>query len=276
MRTRVPFLLAVVLAAVAAWSPGPAAAIAIDAFTDPFPPSPCLPQTGAPVLFVGAYCDGVSCPPDPFAPCEDPEVAQSGLPGVAGGTRATLVTWDSGPVDVHARVRGDLGRLEVVSGGGSSSYLLLQYGSLSAPLALDLSADSHLAIEIGGDVSPALPLFIRVEMISIEPDGITLHGAYASAPIVSETGTRTFPFDSFDLLPGFSFAEVDVMRIYAGECPQAACDGPFPPRAWTIGTIRTDGGVVSTGRPSWGRLKTTYRPTAVDPGITNRIGKAAP
>ena len=54
----------------------PARALTLDSWTTSFPPNSCLPVTQQPILFSGPYCDGTTCPPDPFAPCSNPEAEQ--------------------------------------------------------------------------------------------------------------------------------------------------------------------------------------------------------
>jgi hypothetical protein len=37
-----------------------AGTIVLDGFTDAFPPNPCLPNSGARVIFSGVFCDGAN------------------------------------------------------------------------------------------------------------------------------------------------------------------------------------------------------------------------
>ena len=88
MRKRTMFVAFLVLGMVAATE---ASALVLDSFQAAYPANPCLPNTGAPVIFSGDYyCDGVTCPPDPYSACATGDVdVQSGTPGVLLGAPRT-------------------------------------------------------------------------------------------------------------------------------------------------------------------------------------------
>ena len=255
-----PLRVRVGLILVALLIPTAGLAITLDAVSDPFPPNPCLPNSGARVVFVGSFCDGVTCPPDPPATCEQDFAIQTGLPGVyAGSYREASVAWESGPIDVSARLRDDLHAIEVTSGGGHSHRVHLQYGDFSANMNLDLTTlgVTEVVMEFGGDVSPSLPLRCSVQMYTLA--GPSYYAGCDLTLPVTQSGPLAFPLDQFQAILGFSFADVDMIQIDVGECPGQFCEAPATVRAYTIGPIRGEAGVVANRATTWGRLKSVYR-----------------
>jgi hypothetical protein len=227
---------------------GPALAgqVTLDAFTDPFPPNPCLPDN--PPLISTGGCSYAH---------------QTGLPGVFGGAFRDGVV-DSYDCTVTARVRDDVHRFEVSWTGGTNwRGAALRYGSGEGSMNLNWDAlgVTQLTMVFGGDISPTVPLWTWVEMITLlgPPGALILETAVLELP-VTKPGPLVFPFSEFNVEAGFSFADVDEVRISFHDCPQAVgnCASDVS-GTWWLGPIRGESGVVETRAGSWGRLKTLYR-----------------
>lgn len=255
MRVAAPHLLALALLA----TPAGAAPLTLDHFTDAFPPNPCLPLSGAPVIFTGAWCDGAACPPDPWAACEQEFALQTGLPGVLGGAQRMVQLEWLDPTDASAVVRTDLGRLEARTSGPAWSGLQLQYGDFGAGLDLDLvtAGASELRIPITGGVSASQPLEVEVSLATL------CEYYYANSVVLDRTvtgpGVLVIPLAAFPPYGCFSFANVDWVRVRFTDCPGSDCPGPVPAREFAIGPITFESGSTAARRVSWGRLKTAYR-----------------
>jgi hypothetical protein len=250
---RFPLVIAALL------TPGAALAITLDAFTDAFPPIPCLPVSAQPIIFQGTVCDGTSCPPDPWSNCWENLAQQTGLAGVLGGRREARVLAGS---DVASRVRPELGVLEVTSAGPTNHLVHLTYGTRSGDpaqsLNLDLSAAIAVRIPLHGNVAAAEPMDLFI--------GLWGNGSQAGPPNadvtvnVTESGDLVVPLSAFTQRFGFSFAEVWGVEVAVDDCNAESCpDEPYPARSYTLGPITIDGGVVPTAASSWGSVKIRYR-----------------
>src|SRR5262245_36142414 len=102
---RIPRLRTAVALAVCCLYPPAAGALTSDAFTDPFPPHPCLPVSRAPLIFQGVLCDGVACPPEGWSTCFwEVANAQPGLSGVRLGVPRMAFLAGTGEMLAVARI----------------------------------------------------------------------------------------------------------------------------------------------------------------------------
>lgn len=240
-------------------------ALTLDSFTDPFPANGCLPSSAQPILFIGPYCDGAVCPPDPIAGCWENEALQSGLPGVLPGhpglvqRGASLSTLNESPAT--ARVRPALGRLEMDVQEDVFHGIQLSYGGSSMDMALDLAAAgaTGLAFEVFGDPTPARPLQVSVSLATARPilGGGQVLGYANYTATLDHTGPWLFPFSAFQVSSEFSFAEVDYILIeFTGD---VITPGGGAPHAWALGALRFESAPTASVKKSWGRLKALYR-----------------
>lgn len=248
-------------------SDGSVSAAALDRFSDEFPPNVCLPNLAAPVVFIGAYCDGAVCPPDPMAECDFGSANQPGLPGVYPGLDRIIGVHAFEPSDVvQARIRADLRQLEVTAATSGGHQLQLHYGVQDITQAFDMVARglTGLTLSLGGDVSPALPVTVVVTLTRLEP----VPGGFSSArsfgeAVVTQTGTLELPFTSFYTEPGFSHAAVDWIDILMLDCtspPDNCPPGNAPPRSYSVSNLTlTTGAPTAANRRSWGQVKSIYR-----------------
>jgi hypothetical protein len=251
---------------------GSAHAITLDSFHDALPPNDCLPNLGLPIVFVGEYCDGIYCPPDPLASCDLRSAEQSGLPGVHGGAwRTVSVDSEDGVNPIEAQVRSSLGILNVRSAAGAAHEMNLQYGggTLGGGRIFEMNLDlvaagaTELVVPVLGDVSPSRPLYFHISLATIEsiPGGYAPHGTVLSF-LVDHTGPIELPFSAFPPAAGFSLAHLDMLQIQVSECPLSiGCGGSPPPaRIYSLGSISfPSSGPVPTARTTWARLKAHYR-----------------
>ena len=261
---RTPFQLVLVVAILSL--PTAAPAVTVDAFTDAFPANECLPNSGLPILFVGPYCDGASCPPDPVAPCWENSTQQSGLAGVLSGhavpaARGVFVsTLNETPAS--ARIRPELGRLEIEVGQDAYHGVQVSYSSgTSEDLGLNLPAlgAAGLAFELFGDPAPTHPISISVNLITSHPvPGGQVFDTANYAGTLDHTGPWLLPFSAFQTSSGFSYAEVDLIVIeLTGDV--GAPGSPLPARSWAIGPITFMTGPTASATRTWGGLKALYR-----------------
>lgn len=230
--------------------------VSFDAMTNAFPPNPCLPNTGAPVVFVGAYCDGVTCPPDPWnlAACNGQLTAfQVGLPGVLAPLRRAEIT--GGPT-ANARSVPASSRIDVQT----QTPAFVAMGLLYSASNLDLVGMQALAfrIELQGDISPSKPLWCLAQVGDNANPAID---TYARLEIAATApGELVLPLASFVQAVPFAYTGVDAITFTFRDCAVASCTGSYPGRAYSIGPITIEtGGPTPTAASSWGRLRTLYR-----------------
>jgi hypothetical protein len=252
MRRALPLLALLPLLPVAAH----AGIVSFDRMTDPFPPNPCLPNTDPPVVFVGAYCDGVACPPDPWnlAGCSGTTTAlQIGLPGVLVPVRRAEI---SGGPTANARSVPSSSRIDVTTRTPAFVAMDLTYSASD----LDLVSTQALAfrVELQGDISPAKPLWCLAQ---IGDNANPALDTYARLEIAATApGELVLPLASFRQAVPFTYTGVDAVTFTFRDCPVAACTGSYPGRAYSIGPVTIDtGGPTPIAATSWGRLRTLYR-----------------
>jgi len=262
--TRAGTIRTLCLAALAVALAAAAAADTLDAFHDALPANDCLPNTGLPIVFLGEYCDGVYCPPDPVSSCALNTAEQSGLPDVlAGATRTVTVLSADGASAIVGQVRTGLGLLGVTSDAGVAHELDLQYGGGTVhEMNLNLVAGGATDIEfsLAGDLSAANPLYVGVVLATMEttPGGFTPHTT-STTLTVDHAGTVALPLSAFPPVSGFSAADLDLVLIRVSDCPLGGGCAP-PARSWLVGAISFPStGSVPTAHTSWAWLKAHYR-----------------
>jgi hypothetical protein len=256
-----PRLAALATALLLALAAPSAFALTIDSFTNALPPNPCLPASAQEVIFQGVYCDGTTCPPDPFAACQIIMATQAGLSGVlASATRTTRVATFSPNANIHGRITSS--RLEVGTDEGRDHWTYLTYYGSSSDLDLDLVAAGVASFElsIGGDPSPALPLYLKVLLVDF--DGGTFPDPTAEALLtVTAPGPVSIPLSSFTLRNGIDLRHVDIIAVTAGDCPTNECAPLSGPRSYWIGplSLPTVDAPTRTNASTWGVIKASYR-----------------
>ena len=256
-----PALIRIPLILIALGTPAAALALTLDAFTGAFPPNPCMPNSGAPVVFVGPMCDGVACPPDPPAGCYESLADQVGLGGVLFGVRRVASVASGAENPVAARVRPELGVVDVTAAGPDWHLFSSRYGTSGGipteALHLDLSGLGALAFRVpfSGTVSPAEPMIIDVQLWGGAGQGGPPN-AEATVTITS-SGDVVIPLSAFVPLYGFSFSDVWGIDVHVADCFIEPCPNPsYPDRAYSIGPITIDTAPTPAAAPSWGTLKT--------------------
>lgn len=255
------FVRAAVLALLV--SDAPAQALTLDAFSDPLPPNPCLPLSGQPVIFTGRFCDGDSCPPDPYVfGCDGATHAdQGGLAGVLGGSRWSEVYAFAASRDyrIQGRVSPSAGRFEVsLPTSHENATVGFVYGAPRRRWNLDLEALGIVGfrVDVEGDISPERPLWIHVRLGSAHESS----GGWAALDVwLTEAGEHLFPLSSFIVRYEYDPRYIDGIEVAFGEC-LGYCDVVLPPRRYSIGAFELVEGTptAATGR-SWGDLKVRYR-----------------
>jgi len=240
--------------------PAGASTSVLDSFTDPFPPNPCLPVTQLPILFGGTYCDGASCPPDLIrtSPCylgEGNSLEQAGLPGVWGDfARAIHMDGDPAGATTVARVDPVTGTLDFRHGAGTRGRLSLGY-SLEYPASADLrvGGDERIRFALSGDPSPSRPVYLEVELYSLEA------GHASATRVFTAPGELSIALSDFDdIEPAFDLSRVYHVGLLFYNCEP--CDGELPERHYAIGPIHWEsGGPTPTRKSSWGQVKSLYR-----------------
>lgn len=263
-------LFALALAeALACIASAPAAAVTIDNFSSPLPPNPCLPNSGAAVVFAGPYCDGASCPPDSWVTCAETRALQTGLPGVLGGRREAVVTeWTGAPLS--ARVDPASHSLRASFGGTQEAWVELDYGtpfvSTQDPDALNLDlvalAASGFEFTLDGGLSPAQPVLVVIELLA---DAATSPRPSAHATvIVTSPGPVFVSLAQFvpGAVPGFTMSDVDDIQILLSNCTnylEGCGDATFTPFDVRLGQVSIASAPIPVTKTSWGRLKASYR-----------------
>lgn len=268
--TRPPSPFAGALLALATFlSPAAASALTLDAFTDAFPPNPCLPLSNQPVVFAGPYCDGTACPPDPLVTCGADDVVQLGLPGVLAGLRrhVEIYTWNA-PGTVSARVDPADGRLLAALDLATEAGVMLNYGTPydpdpSPPDALDLDLlalqAAGVQLDVQGGFGPAQPLFVAIEFLS---DGPAPRPSATAEVVLQQPGPLFVPLADFVPSLGFSMSDVDDIQVWISNCTdlyEGCPSATFAPTWFSLGPIAFVTGPTPAARASWGRLKATYR-----------------
>ncbi|NOT34166.1 MAG: hypothetical protein HOP12_08365 [Candidatus Eisenbacteria bacterium] len=243
-----------------------ASALVLESFQTPFPANMCLPNSGAPVVFSGAYCDGSVCPPDPVSTCGTGYFAdQTAAPGVWQGAPRRAEVGSGLGTRANAQILPGIGQLEVhhLEGGGSGSAhsLVLKYGDASAPLDLDLQALGFTGVRmpITCESNPFYPLHVIVRLRGdlLDPGGPVAR----AAAYVTESRLLTLPLEAFVISNGFSFSDVHQIQInFIDGCLSIGCEPMvIPTRNYSIGSISIDSGATATSPRSWGGLKVRYR-----------------
>jgi hypothetical protein len=224
-----------------------ASAIVIDALVDPYPPSPCLVQSGARVFYAGVYCDGASCPPSSLANCVSFVWVQDGLQGVLGGTRLALLDQrETGNVSSYIDTTSH-GWLDLHFEPSSLHAVEHRFG-FRGPLNANFL--------VGGSGS------ILVPVLEVEPSGQTevsiglsshMEGAETywnvSRDVVAP-GLLVFPYADFT---GVDFSDIDFVEILIGAFH------PTGPGHIRVGAITTDEQPTRGLGKTWGEIKAGYR-----------------
>jgi hypothetical protein len=230
----------------------------IDSFTDPFPPNPMLPATGAPVLFLGSLCDGAACPPATLV--QNPNgydcAEQLSTPGTLGGIRylciATSYAMEAGDFGQVTVDPGAGGRLVLGPRGKARLELDPSYGDNQHALNLVLGADGSDRIEIEILSAPVGPDAgsVAVEFGSFNGSGFIDDLAIQEVPI-SGPGVLSVPYSAVFGLGDFD-DDVDYLQF-------RFIIGGDPATDFVVGEIRTAGTPTPAASATWGRIKSTYR-----------------
>ncbi len=249
--------LLALLALMLAPAPARPALVTFDAMTDAFPPNACLPNSGQRVIYVGPFCDGTTCPPDPMALASCAGGAtpnQFFLPGVLAVVRRAEI---SGGPSASARSLSAQSRIEVTTASPAFVATALHYGTAN----LDLVALGAVAIRISltGDISPAKPLWCLAQLAeNTNPPG----PAEARLEIAATApGDLVLPLAAFVKDSPFAFDGLDALVFTFRDCAVASCFGySAPGRQYSIGPIRIEtAGPTPARATTWGRIKTLYR-----------------
>ena len=232
-----------------------AGTVVLDALTDLFPPSPCLPHSGQPVIYVGSFCDGATCPPDLLADpsCSGQTAIQFGLPGVLTPARRAEIT--GGPT-ANARSAAGPPRIDVQT--ETPAFVAMELSYLASNL--DLVAMEALSIHVllTGNISPAAPLWC---LATLGDNDVPNGDGYAQLEIAAtQPGDLVLPLSAFAKHVAFDFSGLEFITLAFHDCNVASCTGSYPGRQYAIGPIRIETGVPTTvSTRSWGQLKTRYR-----------------
>ena len=262
-------LFALVLAAPLACIASAAAALTIDNFSNPLPPNPCLPHSGAAVVFAGPYCDGASCPPDSWVTCAERSALQTRLPGVIGGRREVIVS-EGTDAPLSARVDPASHSLHASFGGTYEAGLELDYGTPGAytqdpdALNLDLVAlgASGFEFTLEGGFSALQPVFVVIELLADAPT--SPRPSAQATLIVTSPGPVVVTLAEFvpGPVPGFTMSDVDDIQILLSNCTNVdGCDSgaSFTPFDVQLGPVSIASDPTPVAKTSWGRLKAIYR-----------------
>jgi hypothetical protein len=262
-------LVALVLALSSAAVASSASALTLDAFTEPFPPNPCLPNSDGPVIFIGPYCDGLSCPPDPWATCIQDQALQTGLPGVHGGRREVRVIEWAGSGTLTARVDPGSGslvaRFDVTAEAGVNLAYGTPYVWTQDPDALNLDlvalGASGFEFPVEGTFSPGQPLFVAITLLADAP-GLPPRPSATATRVVADPGPVLVALEEFVAQPGFTMSDVDDIEIWLSNCTdfdQGCTDAEYAPFDVRLGPVSIATGPTPTAATSWGRVKASYR-----------------
>lgn len=141
-------------------------------------------------------------------------VEETGLSGVAGGSRVSTITADAfvdpGVDDVEVTVAASIGRLDFASTAGAEGSLGLLYDSQGAGLNLDFSGEEQIVLP-----------FLLFDSANNAPMPVTVSVTDGSGTTASLTRMLTTPgaqfvifeFDQFTRGITFDFADVDAIEI---------------------------------------------------------------
>jgi hypothetical protein len=249
-RLRLPFAILLMVAA-----PALATAIVFDPLSSAIPPNPCLPLSGQPVIYVGSFCDGVACPPAPLAnpACSGGTTPlQVDLPGVLAVSRRAEIS--GGPT---ANARSSPGTGNIVVTTADPAFVATELMYTTANLDLTSLGATALRVSLGGDITPAKPLWC---VAMIEDFESPVPFSYASLEIAATAaGDLVLPLAAFVQSAPFPYTGVNTITLAFRDCPAASCTGTYPGRVYSIGPIGLDTQPTAPTRPTWGRLKTIYR-----------------
>lgn len=245
-----------------------AATIVLDDWSNPLAANPCLPRTAQPIVFFGRYCDGVSCPPDPLVDgsvqsyfCD--QQRQLNLSGVLGGDRYLTLSVQAQPavtanvaqVMPAAHVLAFTTTIRTGANAVASSYF---GGRPNFDWHLDVSASTRFHTTILGDVSPAKPAYVVVQMFTKKAP-IADYDVVGRAT-VTQPGDVSIPFGAFTGSTRFRFDRVDEIDVTVMDCDQWPCAGLLPARTMTVGPLLFDTDLATSApRRTWGQLKAAYR-----------------
>lgn len=247
-----------------------AGSIVLDPLSQPLPANACLPSSQAPVLFLGARCDGASCPPgDVVTDCDGSPLAfQSGLTSLWQDPGLTLCRFTELIRDVDTWSGTAEGVLDPVdhrisvttSNDGDSFGLALSYGPQFVPdywhhdfNALGVEA---VRVEVEGDVSPERPLWC---FVLLNDSSSPFDQAEIEFPI-TQPGTTDLPLGAFTRTGAFDFSIVSGVSLLFESCP-GGCTQPGAARSFAVGPVSfvTSDTPVPARHTTWGRLKAQPR-----------------
>ncbi len=251
-----------------ALAPAPGHAFTLDALNQALPPHPCLPLSMQPVVFVGPYCDGTSCPPDPLAACSQGFADQTGASGVWAGAPRRVSVGNYYDEPTSARLDPVAHVVEASFGGTSESTLGLEYGTpydfLPEPGALNLNlvalGATDVQLVLQGGISTSQPLLVAVEFLSDAPQAP--RPSATALVVVDQPGIVSIPLSAFVPMLGFSMSDMDDIQIFVSTCLdwENGCDGStYAPVAFSVGPIEIVTSPTAARRASWGALKQLYR-----------------
>lgn len=235
MNTRTILRAASCLCALASLSSSARAERYIDTFAAPLPqqtiPGASIP---APVLWAGTVGGSSRWQDAAF---------QSGLSGVLGGRRDTLVMAStlSNLITLSSTQASGKHALSYATGQGSSGQMLLEYGA-DVDLNADLSGDGSVAfeLEIVGDMDDSVPVRPVALTVTVASGG----GAVQRAAQVTLTndGVYQIPFASF---PDVSFNDVDYVSFELDATQVSAVDYTLIGGLRTTRCLQPSGGAVA-------------------------------
>jgi hypothetical protein len=230
--------------------------LVLDSWSDPFPPNTGLPNTQQPVLFTGDYCDGIACPPDPFAHYDhwDAGVIQPGLAGILPGAEGRRFDLSSyGYQNGSARIDPTAHRLLVSTAEVTEHYVhdLLVTANETNLVALGLEA---FRCDVQGTMSAGQPLFVEVSLFG------PLNAVASARARIEAPGVLTIPLDQFTPLNGFSYEHVTNVEFSAGDCMRDEdCGISQGPMIYSVGPLELVSAPTPARAASWGSVKGLYR-----------------
>jgi len=235
--------------------PSNSSVLVLDSWSDAFPPNSSLPNTQQPVLFTGAYCDGATCPPDPFGHYENwaAGALQPGLPGILPGAEDRRFFLTSfGNQNASARIDPAIHRLLVTTGEVTDHYIqeILVTENEVNLVALGLEA---FRCDIQGTMSGGQPLFVEVDLYGPNNE---VASAYAR---IDAPGVLSIPLDQFAPLNGFSLEHVRNVEFWFGDCMRDVdCGVTHGPMTYSVGPVELVGAPTPARAVTWGSLKDLY------------------
>ncbi|MFN8587850.1 MAG: hypothetical protein U0704_08590 [Candidatus Eisenbacteria bacterium] len=246
-----------------------AGSIVLDPLTDELPPHPYLPVTQARILFLGAHCDGASCPPGDVID-DSPNTgstAQFSLPSLWQDPAQTLVRFTELSFDVdrwtgsaEASIDPVNHRLSATTSNDGNGFSLSQsFGPIVGPDSWkqDFNALGVEAVRLSvyGDLSPSRPVRCSVQLYDAE-----LYMNYALLEVVAtQPGELVLPLGAFTRSGDFDFSIVSgISIIYDSNLPS---EQEGTPRSFSVGPVSfdTNDHPVPANHTTWGRLKSGHR-----------------